>query len=206
MVFAILRHESAMGAHVSPILNPPPNSLPTSSLWVVPEQWLWVPCFMHRTYTGHLCYLWQYTCFNAILSNHPPHLFPQSPKVCSLHLCLFCCLSYSIIVTVLRNCHIIFPNVACSCANWWRQRLGNSSLLLFAKHLWHMSVSLPQASGAWLIGALFLLVAGTPLWWSREPGFITMQQATLWWILYLLRSELLAERHHLVLQIWFLTY
>ena len=29
------------------------TSLRTPSLWVVPEHQLWVPCFMHRTCTGH---------------------------------------------------------------------------------------------------------------------------------------------------------
>ena len=28
---------------------------------------------------------------------------PQSPKVCSIHLCLFCCLTYRVIVTILLN-------------------------------------------------------------------------------------------------------
>ena len=28
---------------------------------------------------------------------------PQSPKVCSLHLCLFCCLTYRVIVTIFLN-------------------------------------------------------------------------------------------------------
>ena len=37
-----------------PILNPPPTSLPTPTLWVVPENQLWVPCLMHGTCTGHL--------------------------------------------------------------------------------------------------------------------------------------------------------
>ena len=28
---------------------------------------------------------------------------PQSPKVCSIHLCLFCCLTYRVIITIFLN-------------------------------------------------------------------------------------------------------
>ena len=35
-------------------------------------------------------------------SSHPLPL-PQSPKVCSIHLCLFCCLTYRVIVTIFLN-------------------------------------------------------------------------------------------------------
>ena len=32
-----------------------------------------------------------------------PHPFPQSPKDCSIHLCLFCCLAYRIVITIFLN-------------------------------------------------------------------------------------------------------
>ena len=33
----------------------------------------------------------------------PPLPLPHSPKVCSLHLCLFCCFAYRVVVTVFLN-------------------------------------------------------------------------------------------------------
>ena len=38
----------------------------------------------------------------SLKSSHP-RLLPQSPKVCSLYLCLFCCLAYRVIVTIFLN-------------------------------------------------------------------------------------------------------
>ena len=58
MIFAIHQQESAIGMHVSPHPETPPTSLLTLFLYVVPEHWLWVPCFMHQTHTGPLFYIW----------------------------------------------------------------------------------------------------------------------------------------------------
>ena len=49
-----------------------------------------------------------FTCGNIHVSmlslkSSQPCLLPHSPKVCSLHLCLFCCLAYTIIIPVFLN-------------------------------------------------------------------------------------------------------
>ena len=49
-------------------------------------------------------------------STHP---LPQSPKVHSTHLCLFCCLAYRVMITIFLNsiymCSVQFSSVAQSC-------------------------------------------------------------------------------------------
>ena len=69
--FAIHQHESATGIYVFPILNPPPSSFPVLSLWVVSVHQPQASNIMHRTLTGDSFHIWCYTCFNAILPNHP---------------------------------------------------------------------------------------------------------------------------------------
>ena len=54
-----------------PILNPPPSSLPVPSLWVVPVHQPQSSSIVHWTWTGNSFHIWYYTCFNAILPNHP---------------------------------------------------------------------------------------------------------------------------------------
>ena len=52
-------------------------------------------------------YMFQYY---SLKSSHPPLLLHR-PKVCSLHLCLFCCLAYRIIVTIFQNSIYICVNI-----------------------------------------------------------------------------------------------
>ena len=101
-------HESASGVHVFPILNPPPTSLPIPSLWVIPVHQLWASCIMHRAWTGdsydiiwyHII-LYMFQCHSPKSSQALP--LPQSPKYCSIHLCLFSYLAYRVIVTIFLN-------------------------------------------------------------------------------------------------------
>ena len=45
--------------------------------------------------------LYMFQCHSP-KSSHP-RPFPQSPKDCSIHLCLFCCLTYRLIVTIFLS-------------------------------------------------------------------------------------------------------
>ena len=99
--FAIHWHESTMGVSVFPMLNATPNSLPIPSLWVIPLHQPCAPCIMYQTWN------WRFLShviidmfqWHSPKSCHPPPL-PQNPKDCSIHLCLFCCLTYMVIVTI----------------------------------------------------------------------------------------------------------
>ena len=94
--FAIHRHASTTGVHVFPILNPAPTSYHPSGLSQCTSPKHPVSCIEPGL-------IWYYTCFNAILPDHATLSFFQSPKVSSIHLCLFCCLAYRVIVTIFLN-------------------------------------------------------------------------------------------------------
>ena len=100
MVFAIHSHESPMGVHVFPILNPLPPPSPShfsgSSHCTSPE--CPVSCIKPRWRSISHIIIYMFQRY-SLKSSHPLPL-PQSPKVCSIHLCLFCCLAYRVIVTI----------------------------------------------------------------------------------------------------------
>ena len=59
-----------------------------------------VNCFV----TGRKFFIeshYMFQCY-SLKSSHP-RLLPQSPKDCSIHLCLFCCLAYRVIITIFLN-------------------------------------------------------------------------------------------------------
>ena len=60
--------------------------------------------------------IYMFQCY-SLKSSHPC-LLPQSPKVCSLHLCLFCCLAYRFIITIFLNSYICV-HILYWCFSFW---------------------------------------------------------------------------------------
>ena len=101
--FAIHQHESSTGVHLFPILNTLPSPSPYhpsgSSQCTSPKHP--VSC-IEPGLVIHFLYDIIYVSMPFSKSCHPLPL-PQSPKDCSIHLCLFCCLTYRVIVTIFLN-------------------------------------------------------------------------------------------------------
>jgi len=101
--FAIHQHESTTGVHVFPILNPLPPPSPYhpsgSSQCQVPSI-LYHALNLDWRFISHMIF-YMFQCHSP-KSSHPCPL-PQSPKDCSIHLCLFCYLAYRAIVTIFLN-------------------------------------------------------------------------------------------------------
>ena len=93
--FAIYQNESATSIHVFPILNSPASSLPIPSLWVVPGHQPQASSIVHWTWTGDSFHIWYYTCFNAILPNHPTLSLSHRVQKTVLYICVSFAVSYT---------------------------------------------------------------------------------------------------------------
>ena len=77
--------------------NPePPTSLPVPSLWVIPVHQPQASCILHWTWTGGASFLiWYYTCFNAILPNHPTLTLSHRVQKTVLYICVSFAVSHT---------------------------------------------------------------------------------------------------------------
>ena len=99
--FAIHQHESTTGIHVFPILYHPSGSPQCTS----PKHS--VSCIKPRL---AICFLYDIIHvsmpFSQIISPSPSPT--ESKKDYSIHLCLFCCLAYRVIITIFLNSIYMF--------------------------------------------------------------------------------------------------
>ena len=77
------------GCTCVPHPEPPPTSLPITSLWVIPVHQPQASCILHWTWTGDSFHIWYYTCFNAILPNHPTLSLSHRVQKTVLYICIF---------------------------------------------------------------------------------------------------------------------
>ena len=118
-----LCHKSTWISHgctcVPPSLNPfpPPSSLiPLGCLRALALSALLHASNLHWPSTLHVI-IYMFQCY-SLKSSHPL-LLPHSPKVCSLHLCLFCCLIYRVIIIIFLNYIYICVNILHWCFSFW---------------------------------------------------------------------------------------
>ena len=105
-----------MGIHVFPILNPTshlrPHPIPLGHPSAPALSILYHASNLDWRFTSHII-IYMFQCHSPKPSH--PRPLSQSPKDCSIRLCLFCCLPYRIIVT-------IFLNSICISILYWQRR------------------------------------------------------------------------------------
>ena len=75
--------------------TPSPTSLPIPSLWVILVHQPQATSIMHQTWTGYSFHIWYYTCFNAILPNHPALTLFHRVQKTVLYICVSFAVSYT---------------------------------------------------------------------------------------------------------------
>ena len=97
--FAVYSHESAMDLHVFPI---PPTSVSTRSPWVFPVRK--VQALVSCIQSGlAICFTVHIIHVLMLFSRNIPPSPPTESKSLSVHLCLFFCFAYRVIITIFLN-------------------------------------------------------------------------------------------------------
>ena len=91
-----------MGVHEFPILNPlshfPPHIISLDHPCAAAPSILYPVSNIDWWFVSYMI-VYMFQCHSP-KSSHP---LPHSPKVHSIHLCLFCCLAYRVIITIFLN-------------------------------------------------------------------------------------------------------
>ena len=110
------------------LLPPPSPSHPSGSSQCTSPQHLSLASNLGWLSVSHLI-IYMFQCCSLRTSH--PRLLPQSPKVCSVHLCLFFCFAYRVIVT-------IFLNSICVSILYWSLSLWLTSLCIMGSSYIHL--------------------------------------------------------------------
>ena len=99
-----IRHGYTHVPHPEPLSNLPPHTIPLGHPSAPAPSILYHASNLYWWFVSYMI-LYMFQCHFPISSR--PRPLPQSPKDCSIHLYLFCCLAYRVIITILK-------------ASWWR--------------------------------------------------------------------------------------
>ena len=95
-----IHHEYTCVPHSEPPFHLPPYPIPLGHPSAPALSTLYHTLNLNWWFVSHMI-IYMFQCHSTISSC--PHPFPQSPKHCSIHLCLFCCLTYRVVFTIFLN-------------------------------------------------------------------------------------------------------
>ena len=93
-------HEYTCVPHPGPSSHIPPHHIPVDHPSAPAPSTLYHASNLDWWFISHMI-LYMFQCHSP-KSSHP-HPLPRTPKDCSIHLCLCCCLAYRVIVTIILN-------------------------------------------------------------------------------------------------------
>ena len=86
-------HECTCVPHPEPPSHIPPHTIPLGHPSAPAPRTLYHASNLDWQFISHVI-IYMFQCYSPKLSH--PRPLPQSPKDCSIHLCLFCCLAYRV--------------------------------------------------------------------------------------------------------------
>ena len=95
-----IHHGCTCVPHPEPPFYLPPHTIPLGHPSAPVPSILYHASNLDWQFVSHMIF-YIFQC-HSLKSSHPLPL-PQSPKDCSIHLCLFCCLAFRVIVTIFLN-------------------------------------------------------------------------------------------------------
>ena len=90
-----IHHRCTRGPHPEPPCHLPPRTIPLGHPSAPVPSFLYPASNLDWRFISYMI-IYMFQCY-SLKSSHP-RLLPQSPKVYSLHLCLFCCLAHRVVV------------------------------------------------------------------------------------------------------------
>ena len=96
----LICHECTCVPHPEHPSHLPPHPIPLGHSSAPASTTLYHASNLDWQFISHMIF-YMFQCHSPVSSC--PRPLPPSPKDCSIHLCLFCCLAYRVIVTIFLN-------------------------------------------------------------------------------------------------------